>query len=318
MAEQDYEVLEVQEADLSTYEPMGTKSKFWFTSEGNKTKRLFKSIESQDKNGQILLRHGEDWAEKIACEIAKQLDIPCARYELATSEGIRGVVCDNFVPADNQMIHGNELIKIFAGIDDNEDNPNKNKNHLYSRVVRALKETIQYKPMQWDSKPNIKRATDVFCGYLMLDTLISNQDRHDENWGTILTPDYTYHLAPTYDHAASLGRNESDDKRLLILNCPKGGNRTVSHYVRKSKSQILDDEGKRMKNIDLFVKFSVENSPKAAIAWLESLEKLSPEKIKNIIKKIPENIISDITKEFCYQILIENKTRLLETKSEFK
>jgi hypothetical protein len=40
-------------------------------------------------------------------------------------------------------------------------------------------------------------------------------DRHHENWGVVvMTDEYgetSFSLAPTFDHASSLGRNESDD-----------------------------------------------------------------------------------------------------------
>jgi hypothetical protein len=50
----------------------------------------------------------------------------------------------------------------------------------------------------------------------MLDALIGNTDRHHENWGLVLqgTSDHQdLRLAPTFDHASSLGRNETDERR---------------------------------------------------------------------------------------------------------
>jgi hypothetical protein len=51
-------------------------------------------------------------------------------------------------------------------------------------------------------------AADLMVGYLMLDCLIGNQDRHDENCGLILLSGKQLRvaLAPTYDHAKSTGR----------------------------------------------------------------------------------------------------------------
>jgi hypothetical protein len=37
--------------------------------------------------------------------------------------------------------------------------------------------------------------------------------RHHQNWGLILSPDKKTYLAPTFDHASSLGRNETDENR---------------------------------------------------------------------------------------------------------
>ena len=54
---------------------------------------------------------------------------------------------------------------------------------------------------------------DMFVGYLMLDALIGNTDRHHENWGIMTGRGRPQVLAPTYDHASSLGRELSDQKR---------------------------------------------------------------------------------------------------------
>jgi len=59
-------------------------------------------------------------------------------------------------------------------------------------------------------------AYDVFCGYLVLDALVANSDRHDHNWAVFLRPtlqDERPALAASYDHASSLGFNLRDERR---------------------------------------------------------------------------------------------------------
>jgi len=59
-------------------------------------------------------------------------------------------------------------------------------------------------------------AYDVFCGYLVLDALVANSDRHDHNWAVFLPPtlqDERPALAASYDHANSLGFNLRDERR---------------------------------------------------------------------------------------------------------
>ncbi|MCQ5056911.1 hypothetical protein NE606_19990, partial [Agathobaculum butyriciproducens] len=51
---------------------MGTKRKFWFSEEG--TRHLFKAEERGT---------GEDWAEKLACELGRRLGLPHVEYDLA-------------------------------------------------------------------------------------------------------------------------------------------------------------------------------------------------------------------------------------------
>lgn len=54
-------------------------------------------------------------------------------------------------------------------------------------------------------------AYDVFAGYLVFDAWISNQDRHEANWSILHSPDGERYLAPSYDHAASLGSGLDDE-----------------------------------------------------------------------------------------------------------
>lgn len=75
-----YPVFDISKVESDTLEQIGTKSKFWYTENGQSF--LFKSIQS--KTGD---RFGEDWAEKISCELAQLLRLPHAHYELAVFKG---------------------------------------------------------------------------------------------------------------------------------------------------------------------------------------------------------------------------------------
>lgn len=95
-------------------------------------------------------------------------------------------------------------------------------------------------PINWIAPDDaIENAADVFMGYLLLDTLVSNQDRHHENWG-LVTLSNKLHLAPTFDHASSLGRNKTDEKRLDRLNTRDTGN-NVKSYVKRAKSALYEN-----------------------------------------------------------------------------
>src|SRR6266496_4341526 len=62
---------------------------------------------------------------------------------------------------------------------------------------------------------DIRAALDVFTGYILLDALIANQDRHHGHWGAIrLQGEKTLRLAPSFDHGASLARNITDEERV--------------------------------------------------------------------------------------------------------
>jgi len=78
-------------------EQVGSKRKFWYEDK----LKLFKFV---------LGETGEDWSEKIACELCRLLGIPHAHYELGLWNGQRGVVSETFVPPEGRLILGNELL----------------------------------------------------------------------------------------------------------------------------------------------------------------------------------------------------------------
>ncbi len=96
----EYPIIEVPPDAANRTEWMGSKEKFWF-GEPDETRRLFKFGRPQ---------HGEDWAEKIAAEIAGVLGIPHAEIELATCDGKPGTVSPDFCHGGGFLVHGNELM----------------------------------------------------------------------------------------------------------------------------------------------------------------------------------------------------------------
>ncbi len=69
-------------------EQMGTKEKFWFDHD-TFDRCLYKKARPNT---------GEDWSEKIASELCQLLQLPHAKYELATFEGNRGTISRYFLP----------------------------------------------------------------------------------------------------------------------------------------------------------------------------------------------------------------------------
>jgi hypothetical protein len=97
-----FNVVRVDSTKAEALEPLGTKRKFWFT-DANGRRMLFKA---EDR------RTGEDWAERVACELCGLLGLPHVYYDLATeSAGDRpGVVCENCAPPPTSLVLGNELL----------------------------------------------------------------------------------------------------------------------------------------------------------------------------------------------------------------
>lgn len=307
-----YTVFEVPTDAAQHIEQMGTKYKFWY---------------SDDDLGNVLFKEGrpetgEDWAEKISCELARLINLPHAQYELARYRGRRGVISYNMVPKEMRLIHGNEILAkplIGERVSEVSTTSINKREHTISRVLSYFKAAEKEKNIAapycygFHQLENISTALDVFIGYLMFDAWIANQDRHDENWSILKALTGKVFLAPSYDHGSSLGRNETDDNRRIILSTKDTG-RHISKYVTKARSALFPDSTKGSKalfTLDAFCQMA-KHSQDAANSWRKQLEHIEQESIDLIIAKIPQELMSDTTRDFTREILKLNKERILE------
>lgn len=280
-------------------EQQGTKTKYWLYLDNRR--HLFKIGRANT---------GENWAEKVACELCKLLGLPHAHYEFAEWKGIKGVVSETIVPPDGRLVMGNELLAEIYRAYPKQQNY-KVQDHTLGRIVALLSKPDILLPRAWQPPGDgIGNAVDVFLGYLLLDAWIANQDRHHENWGVIHNGDI--YLSPTYDHAASMGQNERDNKRQDILTT-KDRQRDMSRYIEKARSAIYlkKSEPKPLLTVQAFAQLASAR-PAAAAVWLQRLNAITPEQCQGIFAKIPSSEISPIASEFAMLLLERNKTRLLK------
>lgn len=286
-----YPIIPVPELPL-LQEQLGTKFKFWFLDE-NGENVLFKQGRPNT---------GENWAEKVSCEIAELLGLPHAKYELAKWRDFHGVITPSFVKPDSHLVHGNEILR------PGQTNRYGTKHHLV-RIVMTIIRSAPIQPINISGE--LLTANEVFLGYLMLDALIGNSDRHDENWALIATPE-GIKLAPTFDHASSLGRNESDEKRVERLETKDKGN-DIEAYASRTRSALYNtpNDSKTLSPLEAFQEASKYTKTKG-IYWLNKLKELKDDDINEILSKIPEEVMSLPAKQFAYKIICINKTKLLK------
>jgi hypothetical protein len=282
--------------ESSLNETLGSKYKFWF---------------HHDELGRCLYKQsrpnlGEDWAEKVASELCKLIGLPHA----VTCSGNRGIVSPNFLPDGGTLFHGNELLTSII--------PNYPKfgtygisQHTIDVVLSVIADESVNLPIAWTPPFGIEKAVDVFVGYLLLDVWIGNGDRHHENWGvvrmqTVSTGEETKYLAPTYDHASSLGRDLSDEQRQK---------RSVEAYANRCFSAFYGsvDDKKTLKTFDA-LNLVAQRYPEAACVWLARLESISKANILDIFNRIQNSRISNYASSFAQEILEINKHRLLTLK----
>jgi hypothetical protein len=302
---QFFRVIEVPSDALTETEDLGTKVKFWFH-DTELGLCLFKKIRPET---------GEDWSEKIAAELCELLNLPHANYELATCNDERGTISPSFIPENGSLFLGNEVLsQVVSGYPQDEDSPSQ---HTVAQVVDTLNGSSLGLPQNWIPPDGITNAVEVFVGYLLLDAWIGNTDRHHENWGVVRLEGQTY-LAPTYDHASSLGRTLKDQERKNRLKTKDKGY-SVQAYVEKGTSCLYSEvrDAKPLKIYDAFC-HAAKLCPHAANVWLDKLSTISTDKTLALFQMIPGERMSPTAIEFAQQILEINQNRLLEFKSQLQ
>lgn len=300
-----FPVEQVDSGNAEELEPLGTKRKFWFTDAAGR-RLLFKAEERGT---------GEDWAEKLSCELARWLGLPHVHYELAfdIATTTPGVVCASCVVAPTVLLMGNQLMLERDPSYPAGDGQRYRVSHHTVDGVAAAMQTLSLPPPPWsDELPvEVKTALEAFVGYVMLDAWIANQDRHHENWAGMRSMDGIA-LAPTFDHGAALARNLSDDERFERMNSRDQGRR-IPAFARRARSAFFADSAntRPLSTLEAWLAFS-RLAPGASTIWIDRLRDIEPERVDGLLSEVPPNRLSAIGRAFTAELLAENRRRIFE------
>jgi len=202
---------------VTSVEQSGSTKNTWLEEPGTTNHWLHKDTVIP-ANG---VEQGEDWSEVVSTQVAIAFGLPCAQTRLCSREGRRGSISLNIRPDDHSLNEGTVALDRCEGVTTyfrhTEGRPGADPNrrgverpgHSLANIRVALTGVL---PPPGFSGPDEMEAFEVFAGYMVLDALIANRDRHEQNWA-VLTPQLASvpeRLAPTYDHASSLGFNLQD------------------------------------------------------------------------------------------------------------
>lgn len=215
----DWGVLEVEQS--------GSSEAVWLLEPSTGERWLHKDT-TIPSNG---IEQGEDWSEVLSTQVAELIGIPCAPTRLCMRAGRRGSLSRSIRPGDRDLWEGALVLEdaavpgYFRQIEggppavDPKRPGIRRPGHSLSNIERALDGVL---PPPGLKGPAGLTGFDVFAGYLVLDALIANPDRHEQNWA-VLTPQLRTlpaALSPSYDHASSLGHNLQDPARRIYMNDP--------------------------------------------------------------------------------------------------
>ncbi|MDB6117917.1 MAG: hypothetical protein JWO08_1698, partial [Verrucomicrobiaceae bacterium] len=267
-------------------EQMGSKAKFWLEWQGPSRSDWWLFKFSRENTG-------EHWSEKIAAEIAGLLHISHAQVELARCDGRDGCLLRSFVhrpPAS--LIHGNEVLAgMVTGYD--AGCTFSHRQHTFELVLQALQGIFLAR--------EVPHAIEQMASYLVLDALVVNTDRHHENWGVL----HSHHpgtaffrIAPSYDHASSLGRELLEDRRAAILR-----ERRVEGYVRKGRGAIFLPGEQRGASPLALVEHHARLHPQYFAPVLTSLASISDEVLTAPVDLVPDEVMPPSAKLLARKIL---------------
>jgi len=297
----EYPIVSVAHDSRREKEPMGSKEKFWFQrSDG--ADWLFKFPTKGT---------GGHWAEKIAFEVARKLRIPAAHVELAlyrdgAGNEHRGSICRSF-SFGYELYHGNQIL---AGRDPEYDLDKRYKQsqHTASRMFASMYVFLNQRYAQ--------RYRGLLASYLVLDALIGNVDRHHENWGVLrkrANEGWKVRLAPTFDHASSLGRElrDADAKKSRKRYLEALG---VAHYTKHARGAVYASEAD-----------APAPSPVELVRWClddpllrpffisacRKVMKVPPETIaEDVVARVPSEWMTPISRNFAVSLLRYNYERM--------
>lgn len=315
-----YSVHDVDPASAEESETMGSKDKFWFRV--GKVRWLFKysrrlmasSADTPATETEEAVYTGEHWAEKLAAEIAEALGIPHAVVELAQDQDSRvpgAMIRDLKVTSPGALVHGNELL---FELDPSYPMAQQyhTREHTLDNIFSALSGPAIGLPSGFDVPATIRAAMDLFVGYLLLDALIGNTDRHHENWALIRSLDGALILAPSYDHASSLGRDLSRSQQQKRLTT-RDAQANVEAYAWRARSAIYrnDQDARPMGTLAAFAE-AAARCPEAARAWRLRLHDVPLDALETIVTRVPDQVMSASARQFVTQFLGYTRRQILD------
>jgi hypothetical protein len=248
---------------------------------------------------------GDDWAEKVAGEIAKEIELPAARIELAQRGEALGIISGD-VSVGRTLVLGNVVL-----FQHDPSYPRDQRRRVSGYTVEAIYSVLQELAVEPPPEaPPDQDACSVFASYLVLDALIGNTDRHHMNWGVLDDPGSPRVLAPTFDHASSLGFLLSDQQRNEYCDTTDPDpNQTVEAYARRGRSSSFEGSPGL---VALAVAAARACPNPAAADWLSRVAGYSLDSFDAILDRMPDARMSQSSRTFAKRLVAENRRRLLD------
>ncbi|ANU10135.1 hypothetical protein BBH88_07385 [Planococcus antarcticus DSM 14505] len=259
----------------------GTRTKFWLIEPGTKPEDPVKHLFKVPTEGT-----GGHWAEYIASKVGAQLGFPTAEIELSNYQNTIGTISKNFRNQTEELYEGGDLF--MARFEDFDRH-----SLTYYELPHILEMLSEYS------------LENTFVALPVYDALIANNDRHCDNWGVLSGPK-GIRLAPIYDNGSSLGFNEVTERKQKMLT----DDHMLAGFCNRGKSSIGLPDRKKPKHFELLAYLRL-HSEKALEIELARLEQLHKGMLLAIVDNIPDEVMSDLDKEWIVRLLLFRRNWML-------
>lgn len=215
-------------------------------------------------------------SECIAYELAKLLDIPCAKFELGTYQGREGSMSYNIVDREGAiLIEGIYCISAIYNFDAERLIDVETGEKYSLEMIRKVLE-----PME---------LFDSFLPLLVFDFLIGNTDRHQSNWALILE-NGKLSLSPLYDNSSSLCAYVKEDRIKQYLGKDMLLWKSLVDTKSRSIIRITGHDKKAPTHLEMlkFLKKQYYRETKDIVKTME--ERISEEAVCRILDKYKESL----------------------------
>lgn len=286
----------------------GASEKVWLINPETNEKGLFKFPKVKDKEKGTIT--GEYWAEKLATEIGKLIDVECARVDIGTYKGRIGSMSYNIVNYDPFGKSANFLEGIIFI---QNKYPYYDKDKLEDTYSNS-KYSIQ---MILDSLMGID--IDKFYKVVIFDILIGNSDRHHSNWAIITKRtknnkfenivDVSFDMCPLYDNGSSLCAYEDNNNLEIFF---KDKMKFEALVNTKSKSAIGWKNERPIRHFELLKKLK-DSAYLLTVPYIEKIkDNINENRIDKILNQFDSGIINDDMKKLLKMYLLKRRKRMLE------
>lgn len=238
-----------------------------------------------------------DCAEVFTSRLAAAIGIPAAECRFAILDGDLGLISRNVAPHGFSLYPGTTYLPEVEGYEhgpavSTPDGGRMRREQGYT--LDAIEQVLEHV----GPPPGIDDLSGfaVFAGYLVLDALVANGDRHPGNWALLeRQADGARFLAPTYDHGSALGAGLTEANRR---------DKDPEAFARKGRANPF--EPRRQLLVDLALE-AVRRSD--AGLWLERVAALDGAAIRATLEA-PPGRLSEVASTFIERVVLENKRRL--------